>query len=176
MGRSRKRGDELTDLQKRFVDEYLIDLNGAAAATRAGYRAKDAASMGSYLVKVPRIAQSIKERQEARAAKTDDLAARVIAEIEKLAFASLGDIVETGKDGNPRYRFDKATPGHMASISGLDIDEYMDGHGENARQVKKVKVRYHNKVDALTLLAKHCGIIDKRHEQPTEIRVTFGDD
>ena len=36
---------KLTDKQKRFVDEYLVDLNATAAAKRAGYSEKTAYSM-----------------------------------------------------------------------------------------------------------------------------------
>lgn len=32
--------DNLTVLQRRFVEEYLVDFNGAAAVTRAGYNCK----------------------------------------------------------------------------------------------------------------------------------------
>jgi phage terminase small subunit len=37
----------LTAKQKRFVEEYLIDLNSAAAAIRAGYSAKSARQIGA---------------------------------------------------------------------------------------------------------------------------------
>jgi len=37
---------KLTDKQKRFVDEYLIDLNATAAAIRAGYSRKTANRIG----------------------------------------------------------------------------------------------------------------------------------
>ena len=32
----------ITDKQKKFVEEYLIDLNATQAAIRAGYKAKNA--------------------------------------------------------------------------------------------------------------------------------------
>ena len=36
----------LTDKQKRFVEEYLVDLNATEAAKRAGYSEKTAYSIG----------------------------------------------------------------------------------------------------------------------------------
>ena len=42
---------KLTDKQKRFCEEYLIDLNATQAATRAGYSAKTAYSMGQRMLK-----------------------------------------------------------------------------------------------------------------------------
>ncbi len=40
----------LTDRQTRFVDEYLIDLNGTQAALRAGYSPSGARQEGSRLL------------------------------------------------------------------------------------------------------------------------------
>lgn len=36
----------LTAKQRRFVEEYLVDLNATQAAIRAGYSSKTAASIG----------------------------------------------------------------------------------------------------------------------------------
>lgn len=41
----------LTDKQKRFCEEYLIDLNATQAAIRAGYSKKTAYSQGQRLLK-----------------------------------------------------------------------------------------------------------------------------
>lgn len=41
----------LTAKQKRFIDEYLIDLNATQAAIRAGYSEKTAYSIGQRILK-----------------------------------------------------------------------------------------------------------------------------
>ena len=41
---------KLTEKQKKFVDEYLIDLNATQAAIRAGYSKKTARSIGQRLL------------------------------------------------------------------------------------------------------------------------------
>lgn len=41
----------MTTKQKRFCQEYLIDLNTTQAAIRAGYSEKTAYSMGQQLLK-----------------------------------------------------------------------------------------------------------------------------
>jgi phage terminase small subunit len=46
----------LTPKQQRFVAEYLLDLNGAAAARRAGYAAKNAGDVASQLLSKTQIA------------------------------------------------------------------------------------------------------------------------
>lgn len=49
-----ERGEtKLTDKQKRFIEEYLVDLNATQAAIRAGYSAKTADVQGAQnLVKL----------------------------------------------------------------------------------------------------------------------------
>lgn len=49
--------------RKLFVDEYMIDFNGAAAARRAGYSEASAASMASELLTNADIKQEIVKRQ-----------------------------------------------------------------------------------------------------------------
>ena len=41
---------KLTEKQKRFVQEYLVDLNATAAARRAGYSEKTADRIGPELL------------------------------------------------------------------------------------------------------------------------------
>lgn len=57
----------LTDKQLRWVDEYLIDFNGAAAAVRAGYREKSARSIAHENATKPDIQAVLRERQAATA-------------------------------------------------------------------------------------------------------------
>lgn len=52
----------MTDKQKRFCDEYLIDLNGTQAAIRAGYSEKTARNIASENLAKPDIQQYIRER------------------------------------------------------------------------------------------------------------------
>ena len=54
----------MTKKQKRFVDEYLIDLNATQAAVRAGYSPNTAYSIGAENLKKPEIQNAIDERLE----------------------------------------------------------------------------------------------------------------
>lgn len=61
--------NQLTDKQKRFCDEYLIDSNGTQAATRAGYSHKTAQQQSSDLLLNPVVKAYLREKQEALAKK-----------------------------------------------------------------------------------------------------------
>lgn len=54
----------MTDKQKKFVDEYLIDLNATQAAIRAGYSHKTAYSIGEENLKKPELKAYIDEQLE----------------------------------------------------------------------------------------------------------------
>ena len=57
----------LTSKQSRWIDEYLIDFNGAAAAVRAGYSAKSARSIAHENMTKPDIQAVLQARQAAMA-------------------------------------------------------------------------------------------------------------
>lgn len=57
----------LTAKQLRWIDEYLVDYNGAAAAVRAGYSEKSARSIAHENATKPDIQAVLKERQAALA-------------------------------------------------------------------------------------------------------------
>lgn len=53
---------KMTDKQRRFCDEYLIDLNATQAAIRAGYSKKTAQQMGTENLSKPVIKEYIAAR------------------------------------------------------------------------------------------------------------------
>jgi phage terminase small subunit len=54
---------ELNPKQRRFVDEYLVDLNAKQAAMRAGYSPKTAESQGSRLLSHAKVSEAIQHGQ-----------------------------------------------------------------------------------------------------------------
>jgi hypothetical protein len=56
-------GNALTAKQLRWIDEYLIDFNGAAAAVRAGYSEKSARSIAHENATKPDIQKVLQQRQ-----------------------------------------------------------------------------------------------------------------
>ena len=54
----------MTERQKRFCEEYLIDLNATQAAIRAGYSPRTAASIGQRLLRNVEIKTHISEQLE----------------------------------------------------------------------------------------------------------------
>ena len=69
----------LSGKQARFVQEYLIDLNAAQAALRAGYSSRSAGRIGLELLAKTHVAIAIREAKAVRSQRTAITADRVLA-------------------------------------------------------------------------------------------------
>jgi phage terminase small subunit len=56
-----------TPKQSRFLDEWMIDMNGAAAAERSGFSKKTSRAIASELLTKPDIQSELRRRQDALA-------------------------------------------------------------------------------------------------------------
>ena len=77
---------KLTPKQKAFAAEYLVDLNAAAAATRAGYSERTARAKGYVLLQNPDIQAEIRAGMENRAKRLEISQDMVIQELARIAF------------------------------------------------------------------------------------------
>lgn len=82
---------KLTDKQKRFVDEYLLDLNATQAAIRAGYSAKTADRIGPELLGKTCVSDAIQAAILARQERTEITQDKVLEELGKVAFEEASD-------------------------------------------------------------------------------------
>ena len=138
---------KLTDKQKRFVDEYLVDLNATAAARRAGYSEKTACEQGSRLLANVKVQAEIQKRRERLHDKLEVTQERVRQELAAIGFANASDFVTITKNGLVRL-----TP----------TDEVPDEKKKAIASIKEgqygVEVKLHDKVRALELLGKDLGM------------------
>lgn len=83
-----------TPKEQRFIDEYLIDLNGTQAAVRSGYSASSARQIASENLSKPYIQHAIAEARRAQQQRTQITADRVVQEIANVALADARELVE----------------------------------------------------------------------------------
>jgi phage terminase small subunit len=145
----------LTAKQRRFVEEYLIDLNGAQAAIRAGYSAKTARQQASENLSKPDIAEAIAAAQQERSQRTEITQDRVIAELATIAFADARDYLAWG---GTKVML-KASPDLESAAAVASVS----GDGE------KATLKLHDKIRALELLGRHVGMFTKRVEVSGEL-------
>ena len=84
----------LTPKQQKFVDEYLIDLNGAQAAIRAGYSPDTAKQMASENLSKPYLQLAITEARKAQQERTQIDADTVLRLAWDITFADERELVE----------------------------------------------------------------------------------
>ncbi|WP_239379212.1 terminase small subunit, partial [Pseudomonas aeruginosa] len=84
----------LTDKQRRFVDEYLVDLNATQAAIRAGYSAKRADAIGHENLRKPEVAAFLAERQQELQERTEITQDMVLKRYWEIATADPNELVQ----------------------------------------------------------------------------------
>lgn len=143
---------KLTPKQSRFVDEYLVDLCATKAAIRAGYSRHTAGQIGEENLKKPGIAAAVQERMRSRANRTAITQDMVVAELARIAFANIGDVLD--KDGAVKS-FGEVPSAILSAIAAYDETRIMaDGRKIGVQR----RVRMHDKLAALNMLAGHLGM------------------
>lgn len=143
----------MTKKQKRFVEEYLIDLNATQAAIRAGYSPDTAYSIGNENMKKPEIKAQIDKAIAERSRRTGVNADRVVMELAKIAFVNAGDVI----DAETATVKPDATRDDTAAIQSVKVKTF--GEDGLEREVKMA-----DKLKALELLGKHLGMFKDKVE------------
>lgn len=141
---------KLNERQKRFADEYLIDLNATQAAIRAGYSEKTATKIGAENLTKPDIAEYIERRKKARIDRTQITQDFVLMELMKIATADGTDFATVGKRNRVTLTpTDDLPPEKRAAVATIK-------KGKNG-----IEVKTYDKLKALELLGKHLGMFEK---------------
>lgn len=168
----------MTEAQKRFCDEYLIDLN-ATRAYKVAYpnckKDETACVNGSRLLRNAKVKEYIAIHQKKREERTQVTQDRVIQELAKIAFADIRELY----DDNGNLKNVKCLEDEIAgAVSQLETFEEYEGRGEDREYIgdtKKVKLL--DKTKALELLGKHLGIFTDKLEldqtKPFEVNISI---
>jgi len=150
--------------QQRFVDEYLVDRNATQAAIRAGYSQKTATVIGAENLTKPNIQEAIKLGEAEIAERTKITQDRVMKELEKIGFSNMLDYITITNGGDPVTDFSALTRDQAAAISEITVEEYTEGRGEDARNVKRTKFKLSDKRSALVDMGRHLGMFKDKVE------------
>lgn len=147
----------LSERQRRFCAEYLVDLNAFQAALRAGYSAATSKTASRWLEK-RKIQAHLALLRNAAAVETKVTPEMVISELAKLAFADPRKIF--GDDG--RLLPPSKWPDDVAAgVAGMDVLELDDGGV--IRKVKRC-----DKTKALELLGRYLALFKDKVELSTD--------
>ena len=139
----------MTDKQKIFADEYLIDLN-ATRAYRVAYpnvkKDETAAVNGSKMLRNTKVAKYIQDRMEERQERTEVTQDRVVQELAASAFAKATDYVEIRGGRVVIKDTNQLEDNQIRAIAGIK-------EGANG-----IEIKLNDKEKALELLGRHLGM------------------
>jgi phage terminase small subunit len=157
--------DGLTDKQRRFVEEYMVDFNATQAAIRAGYSKRTAGRIGDQNVKKLVIKEAIQAQMNALSEKTGITAERVREELGRLAFSNMDDYAEWGPGGVTLT--DSSQLSEDAARAVAEVSQTITKEGGS------IRFKLHDKKGALDSLAKHFGMFTEKveHSGTVEVKV-----
>lgn len=158
----------MTRKQQRFVEEYLIDLNGTQAAIRAGYSPASASTQAGENMRNPQIRAYIDKAMAERSKRTGVNADRVILELARIAFINAPDVIDldeaTIKNG--------AKKDDTAAIQSVKIKKIPTEDG----YITEREIKLADKLSALEKIGKHIGMFKDNIHLSGEIGVKIIDD
>jgi phage terminase small subunit len=140
--------------QQKFVDEYLIDLNGSQAAIRAGFSPKAANRTGSRLLSRVDIQAAIAKGRAIMSKRTGITQDRVLTELAKIGFSDIRKVLTPDGNVQSPHDWDDDTAGAISSFEVV-ASRTPDG-SEVTESVHKFKVW--DKLSALEKIGKHLGM------------------
>lgn len=143
----------MTEKQKIFADEYLIDLN-ATRAYRVAYpsvkKDETAAAAAARMLRNVKVQEYISERMQERQQRTEVTQDMVVKELAAIAFARATDYVEIRSNG---------------VCSTVVIKSTTDLSDQQIRAIASIKegangieIKLNDKEKALELLGRHLGM------------------
>ena len=145
----------MTEKQKIFADEYLIDLNATRAYKVAYPRVKNdetAAAAAARLLKNVKVVTYIEKRMQDRQKRTEVTQDRVIEELAAIAFARATDFAQIVNGNVVLTDTADLTESQTKAIAGIKEGKY------------GIELKLNDKEKALELLGRHLGMFKDKLE------------
>lgn len=152
----------LTAKQKRFCDEYLIDLNATQAAIRAGYSERTAYSQGQRLLKNVEVQKYLQERM---AEKEKELIAD-----QNEVMKYLSAVMRREKTESVVVTLSKEKSVYVPDANGTMRKQTVK---EEIPQVVEIPARLSDANKAAELLGKAYGIYTDKVDMDVNVPVMF---
>ena len=155
----------LTEKQKRFCDEYLVDLNGTQAAIRAGYSEKTAKQIAQQNLTKLDIQEYIKKR---------------MAEKEDALIAKQDEVLQTLTRVLRRQEMDTVVVTCKERSSGYDENGKKVIVEKEVPRVVQIPTRVNDLNKAAELLGRRYGLYTEKIETDVDmelnINIDYGED
>lgn len=153
----------LSDREKTFIEEYMIDLNGSAAARRAGYE-PPASSQAWYLLQKREIRDEIDRRIAEKRAQSKLTHAQIEGMLLDLATVEPLDIWDELGNIRPLQDIPPHARRAIKSIKRVEKEHFITGQME-----VKLEIELWDKKGAIELLGKHKKMFTDKLELGGEV-------
>ena len=143
---------KMTAKMERFVEEYMVDLNGTQAAIRAGYSQKTAKDIACGNLAKPAIQAAIQKAIAKRTKRTEITQDRVIQELALIGFSDMKNYVDFGPSGVSLKELSEMPPEISRVISEVS-------HNFNAEGGGSVKFKLYDKQTALVNIGDRKSVV-----------------
>ena len=160
---------------ERYAQERAVGKPIGEAYVAAGFSANRGNSC--RLDSIPEVKARVAELVAKAAGKAELTAERVLRELALIGFANMQDYMRAGPDGDPYLDFSGLTRDQAAALAEVTVEDFTDGRGEAARDVRRVKFKLADKRAALVDLGRHLKLFTDKveHSGGVSISVTSED-
>lgn len=144
----------LTPLRRKFLEEYLHDMNATAAWRRAGGSAKTAKEVAHQALKDPETQAELQRLLAARAERTEAKVDEVVREALRVMRSDPRELFTP--DG--RLKAVTEWPEALArAVASVEVEDRPD-------EPRVLKVKFWSKTDAINTLMRHLGAFKDKLE------------
>lgn len=161
---SERTSHQLSDKEREFADQYLVDLDGAKAAIRAGYKPSSAVVTASKILAKSHIKAYIGKQLSERHEEVTLTTAEVL---KQLYYIVSRDVREFVDDEGVALPISELGDRAAQSVDGFDqeITEYTDLNTGVKTRVIKNKIKLVGKAGAIDMAMKYQGLFKQDNEQ-----------
>ena len=164
----------MTDKQKAFIDEYLIDYNATRAYKEIykGVKSDDVAAVNaSKLLRNPKVKEYYDEKVEAKNKRAEINQDRVLKELARLGLFDARKLFTD--DGQP-IQITDLDDDTAACIVGIKVQENYDSDGNFIGYTKEYKLA--DKKGSLELIGRHLGMFKDNVNLTADVGIKIVDD
>ncbi|MBS9774595.1 MAG: terminase small subunit [Tenacibaculum sp.] len=149
--------NKLTEKQKQFCEEYIVDLNATQSAIRAGYSERTAHSIGNENLIKPEIQNYIQELKKKRAKELKITQLDVLKELYNWAFSDITQTIGL-------------TPFEIEQLPD-DVKRLITKYKKTTRRLgeemteETIELHFVSKEKAMEMIARHIGFYEKDNDQ-----------
>lgn len=155
----------ILDPQRVGYKAYLVvypSSSDAAAKTGFSRLLKNA----DFKTRLAQLESRVREKVVERAAVTTQ---HVLDELAKIGFANMQDYSRVTGDGEPYVDLSEMTRDQAAAVQQFSIEDYKEGRGKDARDIRKVTFKLYDKRSALVDIGRHLGMFIEKVEHSGKV-------